>query len=169
MSCDVGVYCFVWLIMHSPSRAILSFRRSLEVEAVHLDSVMETLSLPAHLDAALGFVQSSILDEHRWPLRFSALLKHLPVLWSTWCAVYSLCAQLLCLCSLRRRSSSRDVACVICWPCRTEAVGRPTCPHDYKPPTQKPTSNKYAQKRPLTPKTRVWSRKFLFKKTHRIL
>ena len=98
MSCDVGVYCFVWLIMRSPSRAILSFRRSLEVEAVHLDSVMETLSLPAHLDAALGFVQSSILDEHRWPLRFSALSKHLPVLWSTWCAVYSLCAQLLCLC-----------------------------------------------------------------------
>ena len=59
------------------------------VDAVYLDSVLETLSLPAHLDPVLGVVQSSILDERRWPLRFSALSEHLPLLRSTWCAVYN--------------------------------------------------------------------------------
>ena len=58
------------------------------VDAVYLDTVLETLSLPAHLDPVLGVVQSSILDERRWPLRFSALSEHLPLLWSTWCVVY---------------------------------------------------------------------------------
>ena len=49
-----------------------------KVDALYLDSVMETLSLPAHLDPVLGVVQSSILDERRWPLRFNALSEHLP-------------------------------------------------------------------------------------------
>ena len=69
------------------------------VDAVYLDSVLETLSLRAHLDPVLGDLQSSILDERRWPLRFSALSEHLPLLWSTWCALLH---ALLCR-AIRRR------------------------------------------------------------------
>ena len=66
------VFCFALLVTRSPPRAILCLRRSSnEVDALYLDSVMETLSLPAHLDPVLGVVQSSILDECRWPLRFT--------------------------------------------------------------------------------------------------
>ena len=71
----------------------------LKLNACYLGSVMETLSLPAHLDPGLGTVQSSILDEPRWPLRFSALSEHLPLLWSTWCALLH---ALLCR-AIRRR------------------------------------------------------------------
>ena len=73
--------------MRSPLRAIVCLRRSFTKVAPTsncLDSVVETLSLPARLDLVLGFVQSST-----WPLRFSAVSEHLPLLWSTWCAVYN--------------------------------------------------------------------------------
>ena len=37
------VYCFAFLVMRSPSRAILCLRRSSKVDACYLDSVMESL------------------------------------------------------------------------------------------------------------------------------